>query len=397
MKIISINAGSSSLKFSLFNMENKELLISGTFERIGLDGSFVTFKLNDEKIKKEVELKNHEDAVKVLLNELIELKVISSLEEIDAVGHRLVHGGDVYSESVVITDEVMKTVDELSSLAPLHNPANLVGVKSFKAVLPNIPMVGVFDTAFHQTMEPQDFMYACPYEYYEDHMVRRYGAHGTSHKYLAEESFKYLEGVKNPKVISCHIGSGASICAIKDGKCVTTSMGLSPLVGVMMGTRTGDIDASVIPYLCKQTGKSVDEIYSEFNKKSGLIGISGVSNDTRDVVAGAKEGNERCILALQMYTRRIVDYIGQYYARLGGCDLIIFSAGVGENGPEHRTMICDELKEAFGVQLSEELNAVMRGGKEGLISTVDSKIKVAVIPTDEEVMIARDVIRLANI
>ena len=397
-KIFAVNAGSSSLKFKLFEMPQEKVICSGLIERIGEPtGRFILKAKGRDNYEVVCPIKDHAVAVEMLLSALVDQEIVKNLNEITGLGHRVVQGGKYYSDSVLFTQDVEDVLEKLIPLAPLHNPANLIGYRAFKKALPNVPNVAVFDTAFHQTMEPQDFMYACPYEYYEDHMVRRYGAHGTSHKYLAEESFKYLEGVKNPKVISCHIGSGASICAIKDGKCVTTSMGLSPLVGVMMGTRTGDIDASVIPYLCKQTGKSVDEIYSEFNKKSGLIGISGVSNDTRDVVAGAKEGNERCILALQMYTRRIVDYIGQYYARLGGCDLIVFSAGVGENGPEHRTMICDELKEAFGVQLSEELNAVMRGGKEGLISTVDSKIKVAVIPTDEEVMIARDVIRLANI
>ena len=397
-KVFAINAGSSSLKFKLFEMPEEKVICSGLLERIGEPtGKFVLKVAGRDNYELVCPIKDHAIAVDMLLEALVGQGIVKTLNEIKGVGHRVVQGGQYYSDSMVLDDKSEAVIESLIPLAPLHNTANLIGYRAFKKALPNVTNVAVFDTAFHQTMEPQDYMYACNYEYYEKYMVRRYGAHGTSHKYLAQESYKYLKGVENPKVITCHIGSGASLCAIKNGKCVTTSMGLTPLVGVMMGTRTGDIDASVIPYLVKQTGKTVDEIYNDFNKNSGLLGITGLSNDTRDVVKGAKEGNERCILALQMYTRRIVDYIGQYYARLGGCDLIVFSAGVGENGPEHRAMICDELKEAFGVQLSEELNNTTIRGKEGIISTVDSKIKVVVIPTDEEVMIARDVLNFVKL
>lgn len=397
-KVFAVNAGSSSLKFKLFEMPEENVICSGLIERIGEPtGRFILkVKGRDNYIVTEP-IKDHAVAVAMLLKALIDQKIVNSLNEIKGLGHRIVQGGSYFKESVVITKEVEDIIESLIPLAPLHNPAHLIGYRAFKKALPNVDNVAVFDTAFHQSMEPQDYMYACNYEYYEKYMVRKYGAHGTSHKYLKEESLKYLKDVKNPKIITCHIGSGASICAIKDSKCVTTSMGLSPLAGVMMGTRTGDIDASVIPYICKQTGKTVDQVYDEFNKKSGLLGISGVSNDTRDVSKAASEGNERAILALQMYTRRIIDYIGQYYARLGGCDLIVFSAGVGENGPDYRKAVCEGLKEAFGVQINDELNDIMVQGKEGLISTIDSKIKVAVIPTDEEIMIARDVYNLVDI
>ena len=392
MKIISINAGSSSLKFSLFNMENKELLISGTFERIGLDNSFVTFKLNDEKIKKEVELKNHEDAVKVLLDNLIELKVISSLDEIDAVGHRLVHGGDVYSKSVVITDEVMKTVDELSSLAPLHNPANLVGVKSFKAVLPNVPMVGVFDTAFHQTMDKEAYLYGVPYEWYTKYGVRKYGFHGTSHNYVTKKIAEYLNR-DDLKIICCHLGNGSSITAIKDGKCIDTSMGFTPNAGLLMGTRSGDIDATLIPYVMEKSGKSLDEVVNDLNKNSGLLGISGISSDNRDIEDGIKEGNEMCILAQNMLVRKIVGYISMYNTFLGGADVICFTGGIGENGIDVRKDIMDKIS-VLGVEASEERNNVR--GKLQLITTDDSKISCYVVPTNEELMIAEDTYRLVN-
>jgi len=392
MKIISINAGSSSLKFSLFNMENKELLISGTFERIGLDNSFVTFKLNDEKIKKEVELKNHEDAVKVLLDNLIEPKVISSLDEIDAVGHRLVHGGDVYSKSVVITDEVMKTVDELSSLAPLHNPANLVGVKSFKAVLPNVPMVGVFDTAFHQTMDKEAYLYGVPYEWYTKYGVRKYGFHGTSHNYITKTISEYLNR-DDLKIICCHLGNGSSITAIKDGKCIDTSMGFTPNAGLLMGTRSGDIDATLIPYVMEKSGKSLDEVVNDLNKNSGLLGISGISSDNRDIEDGIKEGNEMCILAQNMLVRKIVGYISMYNTFLGGADVICFTGGIGENGIDVRKDIMDKIS-VLGVEASEERNNVR--GKLQLITTDDSKISCYVVPTNEELMIAEDTYRLVN-
>ncbi len=396
-KVFAVNAGSSSLKFKLYEMPEEKVICSGLLERIGEpSGRFILKPTGKEKSEVVCPIKDHGIAVNMLLDSLVEQGIVRSLSEIKGVGHRIVQGGHYFSDSAVFDDKTEKIIESLIPLAPLHNAAHLVGFRAFKEALPEVKQVAVFDTAFHQTMEPEDYMYACPYEYYEKYMVRKYGAHGTSHKYLSQEGLKYLKGIKNPRIISCHIGSGASLCAIKDGKCVTTSMGLTPLAGVMMGTRTGDIDASVMPYLVRQTGKSAEDIYQEFNKKSGLLGISGVSNDSRDVTAAAQEGNERAQLAIKMYIRRIADYIGQYYVRLGGCDLIIFSAGVGENAPEYRAMICDQIKDALGVQLAPELNN-SACGKESIISAVDSKIKVVVIPTDEEVMIARDVVRLLNI
>lgn len=392
MKILSINTGSSSLKFSLFEMNNEEVIASGLFERIGLDGVY-TIKYQGQKIKEEVELKNHTDAVKILLEKLISLEIIKSLDEIDGVGHRLVHGKDKYASSVVITDEVVNDLLAFKDFAPLHNPANVLGIEAFREVLPNVLMVGVFDTAFHQTMEPEDYLYPIPYEYYEKYAVRRYGAHGTSHKYLSVTAKeKYLKDKEHYNIITLHLGSGASLAAIKDGKCIATTMGLTPLGGVMMGTRTGDMDPSVMEFLCTQTGKSVQEIYNEFNFKSGLLGISGISNDTRDIEEGYYKGEERCVLAVKMWARRIADFIGSYYIRLGHVDLLVFSAGIGENAPLYRKAVIDNITEALKVKIDDEANKNTVKGKEGIISTEDSAIPVAVIPTDEEVMIARDVI-----
>lgn len=397
-KIFAINAGSSSLKFKLYEMPEEKIICSGLVERIGEPmGRFILKQSGKENIVVDQQFKDHAQAVAILLEYIQKEGIVKHLKEIKGIGHRIVQGGYYFADSAEFTPETEKIIESLIPLAPLHNAAHLVGFRAFKKALPEVGQIAVFDTAFHQTMAPEDYMYACPYEYYEKYMVRKYGAHGTSHKYLSEVgAAKYLKEVEHPRIITCHIGSGASLCAIKDGKCVTTSMGLTPLAGVMMGTRTGDIDASVMPYLIKCTGKSAEEIYQEFNKKSGLLGISGISNDSRDVYDGQLKGDKRCILANKMYARRIADYIGQYYVRLGGCDLIVFSAGVGENSPEYREMICAEIKEALGVQISKTLNDALHG-KEGIISTVDSKIKVAVIPTDEEVMIARDVVRLLHV
>ena len=392
MKIISINAGSSSLKFSLFNMENKELLISGYFERIGMEGSFVNFKLNGEKIRKDVELKDHEAAVKVLIDELINLKVINSLDEIDAVGHRLVHGGDVYNKSVIIDDEVIKKIEELSDLAPLHNPANLVGVKSFKSVLKDVPMVGVFDTAFHQTMEQEAYLYGVPYEWYSKYGVRKYGFHGTSHNYVTKTIAEYL-GRNDLKIICCHLGNGSSISAVKNGKCIDTSMGFTPNAGLIMGTRSGDIDATLIPYVMKKSGKTLDEVMNDLNKNSGLLGISGVSSDNRDIEDGIKNGNERCILAQKLLIRKIVGYISMYNTYLEGADVICFTGGIGENGIDVRKEIMEQLK-VIGVNPSDERNNVR--GELTLITNDDSKIACYVVPTNEELMIAEDTYKLVN-
>lgn len=398
-KVIAVNAGSSSLKFKLYEMPEEEVICSGIAERIGHDDAIFSIKGENSKDKNETicAIPDHAVAVDMLLEALVDYGFVEQLEEIKGIGHRIVQGGSYFSHSEIITKKVVEKIESLIPLAPLHNPAHLVGYKAFKDALPEVAHVAVFDTAFHQTMEAQDFMYACPYEYYEQYQVRKYGAHGTSHKYLGQKAEAYLPSDSKRRVISCHIGSGASITAIKEGKCVTTSMGLTPLAGVMMGTRTGDIDGSVMPYLVKQTGKDAETIYQEFNKKSGLLGISGVSNDTRDIEDAIEKGNKRAILAAQMFVRRIVDYIGQYYARLGGCDLLIFSAGIGENSDYFRARILNELKEPFGIEYDEELNKTTRKGKEGLISTKESRIPVAVIPTDEEVMIARDVVDLLKI
>ena len=391
MKILSVNAGSSSLKFTMLELPEEKVIISGTFEKIGIDGSFYTIKYNGNKDRKEVKLESHTDAVKILLDELINYKVIKSYDEIDGVGHRLVHGGDKYTESVIINDDVLKTVEKLVPLAPLHNPANLVGVRSFMEVLPNTPMVAVFDTAFHQTMEDDEFLYALPYEWYERYGVRRYGFHGTSHRFIANK-MKELVG-SDKKIISCHIGNGASMCAIKDGKSIATSMGFTPIAGVVMGTRCGDIDVGLIPYVMSQTKKKFDEVMSDLNKKSGMIGLTGVSSDMRDVEEGYNNKDPKCVTAMNIYTNRIVDYISMYNTKLEGAEYIVFTAGVGENSDVVRKMVIDKL--AFmGVKLDEEKNSTR--GISGVISTEDSTIKVCVIPTDEELMIAKDTYDLIN-
>lgn len=391
MKILSVNAGSSSLKFTMLELPEEKVIISGTFEKIGIDGSFYTIKYNGNKDRKEVKLESHTDAVKILLDELINYKVIKSYDEIDGVGHRLVHGGDKYTESVIINDDVLKTVEKLVPLAPLHNPANLVGVRSFMEVLPNTPMVAVFDTAFHQTMEDDEFLYALPYEWYERYGVRRYGFHGTSHRFIATK-MKELVG-SDKKIISCHIGNGASMCAIKDGKSIATSMGFTPIAGVVMGTRCGDIDVGLIPYVMSQTKKKFDEVMSDLNKKSGMIGLTGVSSDMRDVEEGYNNKDPKCVTAMNIYTNRIVDYISMYNTKLEGAEYIVFTAGVGENSDVVRKMVIDKL--AFmGVKLDEEKNSTR--GISGVISTDDSTIKVCVIPTDEELMIAKDTYDLIN-
>lgn len=388
-KVMAINAGSSSLKFKLFSMPSEEVICSGLAERIGHDDAIFNLKYNGEKKVTVLPLKDHSAAVKMLLDSLMEEKIISSFDEIKATGHRVVNGGQEYPNSVQFDEEVEKAIEKMIPLSPLHNPANLVGYRAFKSILPNVPAVAVFDTAFHQTMADEDSIYPIPYEYTKKYGIRRYGAHGTSHQYLSEEGMKYLQGKEHTKVITCHIGSGASIAAIYDGKCVATSMGLTPLGGIMMGTRTGDMDPSVLKFCCTFENKSVDEMYDIFNKKSGLLGVSGVSNDSRDIMAAIEKGDERAALCYKLFIRRIADFIGQYFVRIGGADLIIFSAGIGENSPETRTMVCEAIGEALGIKIDESINATLRG-KEAVISTPDSKVKVVVIPTDEEVMIARD-------
>lgn len=386
MKILSVNAGSSSLKFQMYEMPEEKVLISGTFERIGIGGGMYTIKINGEKIKKEQELADHSVAVKILIDELFANNVISSLDEIKGVGHRIVHGGEKYAKSVVIDDDVIKTVTELSDLAPLHNPANLIGVKTFMESIPNAVQVGCFDTAFHQTMEKCEFLYPVPYEWYTEYGVRKYGFHGMSHNYIAKRAGEIL-GNPNARIISCHIGNGGSLCAIRDGKSIDTSMGFTPNAGLMMGSRSGDIDSTLIPFIMNKTGKSLDEVINDLNKKSGYLGVSGVSSDSRDIEDAAAEGNERAILAQSMYVEKIVNYIAEYYLELGGADAIVFTAGVGENSKLTRKAIIDRLA-PLGIKLDEEANNIR--GEEKLISAPDSTVKVYVIPTDEEVMIARD-------
>ncbi len=388
-KVLTINSGSSSLKFKLYEMPEEKELCSGNCEKIGLSEGIFRIKYDGKKDECYPVFPNHQVAAKMVVDALLEKGIIKSFDEIEAAGHRIVQGGKYFSKSAMFDKDTEEKIESLIPLAPLHNAAHLTCFRAFKEVLPNCPMIAVFDTAYHQSMEPQDYVFPIPNELTEKYDIRRYGAHGTSHNYLAIEGEKYLQDTKGKRIISCHIGSGASITAIKDGKCVATSMGLTPLGGIMMGTRTGDMDPSVFNYVVKVSGKSAEEVYQMFNKKSGFAGMSTVGPDSRDVLKAVEEGNEKAILANQVFIRRICDFIGQYYVRLGGADLIIFSAGIGENEPRTRRDVCRQLKEPFGVEIDEELNSTIHG-KECLISTANSKIKVAVIPTNEEVMIARD-------
>lgn len=392
MKVLSVNAGSSSLKFQMFEMPEEEVLISGTFERIGLDNSFYTIKINGESIKKDVKLPSHEEAVEILINELLENKVISSLDEINGVGHRIVHGADKYSESVILNEEILKEIEKFNDLAPLHNPANIMGVRAFMKVIPSAVQVGCFDTAFHQTMKKDRFLYAIPYELYEKYGIRKYGFHGMSHRYVSQRVNDFLDK-EFSNVIVCHLGNGGSISAIRDGHCVDTTMGFTPNAGIVMGSRSGDIDYSIIPYLMKKTGKSLEEIDTMLNKESGMLGISGVSSDFRDIDAKIAEKHQRSITAHYLYVNSIVGYIAKYYVELGGVDAIAFTAGVGENAPHVRRMVLDRLA-CLGIKVDREKNDQLRLGKEGLITKEDSSIPCYVIPTNEEVMIARDTANL---
>ena len=391
MKILCVNAGSSSLKFQLYEMPEEKALISGYIEKIGMPDCFWNVKINGEKIRSERYLKNHTEAVEVLIDELLKNKVVSSLDEIKGVGHRVLHGGEKYSDSVVITDEVVKDIEDLTKLGPLHHPGNLAGINAMRAALPGVVNVAVFDTAFHQTMPKENFIYPVPYEWYTKYGVRKYGFHGTSHKYITGEMKKRL-GKENVNLIICHVGSGASIACVKDGKCYDTTMGLTPLDGLMMGTRSGAIDPSILKYVMQESGKSIDEVTDDLNKKSGFLGVCGAA-DCRDVEKLASEGNDNAILALNMYANRIAKYIVDYYLELEGkVDSIVFTAGVLENGSTMRKMVMDRLK-VLGVTLDEELNNKIAGFKdlhEGIISDGDSIIAVMVLPTNEEIMIVKD-------
>jgi acetate kinase len=394
-KIMVVNAGSSSLKFQLLTMPNETVLTSGVIERIGFEDAYFTIKVNGEKIKKVLPIKDHKKAVEILLDALLEYKIVSSFKEIEGIGHRVVNGGDVFPESIRVDDKIVAKVETLNDLAPLHNPAAIVGYRAFASSLPHAGNVFVFDTSFYVDMPKTSYMYATPYEWYEKYAVRKYGAHGTSHKYVASEA-KKLFGLKDGgKIITCHIGNGASISAVKGDKCIDTSMGLTPLAGVMMGTRSGDIDPAIIKYICQKTGESVEEVTNDLNKKSGLLGVSGVSSDSRDVEEAANKGNERAILAQDLQVQTIVRYIGSYFVELGGCDAIVFTAGLGENNIAMREKICNKLKDSMGVIIDTTRNNVR--GETRVISADNSKVKVAVIPTNEELVIARDTARLLNL
>ena len=397
MKLLCVNAGSSSLKFQLFEMPEEKVIISGYIEKIGLKDSFWTTKINGEKIRGERYLKNHTEAVEVLIEELLKHKAVESLDEIKGVGHRVLHGGEKYSDSVLITDEVIQSIKDLTKLGPLHHPGNLAGIEAMKEALPNVPMVAVYDTAFHQTMPKVNYMYPVPMEWYEKYGVRKYGFHGTSHKYITLKMKEKL-GKDDVNLIICHIGSGCSISAIKDGKCFDTTMGLTPLDGLMMGTRSGAIDPSIIEYVCNESGMSVSEVTNELNKKSGLLGVAGYS-DSRDVENAAAEGNENAILALDMYNNRVAKYIADYYIELEGkVDAIVFTAGVGENGIDARSNIIKKLS-PLGITLDEEVNKTIASYKdvhEGIISSKASKVDVYVLPTNEEIMIIKDTYDIVN-
>ena len=397
MKILVLNCGSSSIKYKLFDMTTKEVLAQGGIEKIGLVGSFLKLTLpNGEKKILEKDIPEHTAGIEFILNTLVspEYGAIKSLDEINAVGHRMVHGGERFSESVLLNKEVLDAFIACNDLAPLHNPANLKGVNAVSAILPNVPQVGVFDTAFHQTMPDYAYMYAIPYELYEKYGVRRYGFHGTSHRYVSQRVCEFL-GVdpKGKKIITCHIGNGGSISAIKDGKFIDTSMGLTPLEGLVMGTRSGDIDAGAVTFIMEKEGLNATGVSNLLNKKSGVLGVSGVSSDMRELEAAVAAGNPKAILAEKMYFYRIKKYIGAYAAALGGVDIILFTGGVGENQANCRSEVCEGL-EFMGVKIDLEKNKVR--GEEAIISADDSKVTVAVIPTDEELMIASDTLAILN-
>ena len=398
MKILVLNCGSSSIKYALYNMDDHSVVTSGGIEKIGLPDSFIKLKVNGQKVQMDEPVPEHTAGVQLIFRVLTqgEYAVLNDLHELDAVGHRMVHGGERFSESVLITDEVMRDFSACNDLAPLHNPANIKGVNAVKALLPEIPQVGVFDTAFHQTMPDYAYMYATPYELYEKYGVRRYGFHGTSHRYVSKRVLDYLgiDKAEGTKIITCHIGNGASIAAVKDGKCVDTSMGLTPLEGLIMGTRSGDIDAGAVTFIMDKENLDTKGLSNLLNKKSGLLGVSGGASDFRDILKGIEEGNDHARLAKEMYTYRIKKYIGQYAAAMGGVDIIVFTGGAGENQWEVREGATNGL-EFLGVNVDVEKNHSCRA-TEMTISADDSKVKVCVIPTDEELMIATDTLNIVS-
>lgn len=395
VKIIAINAGSSSLKFQLLQMPEEKVIAKGLIERIGLKDPIFSMTTNGEKIELIKPIQNHQDAVKILLQMLIEQKAVSSLNDIEGIGHRLVHGGEDFSDSVLITEEAIAQFEKLSDLAPLHNPANITGIKEFQKALPHVAAVAVFDTAFHQTMPESSFLYSIPYDYYKKYGIRKYGFHGTSHKYVSGRAAELLNRpIESIRLISCHLGNGASIAAIDGGKSIDTSMGFTPLAGVTMGTRSGNLDPALIPFIMEKTDKSAEEVLDVLNKKSGMLGVSGFSSDLRDIELEALKGNPRAQLALDVFASRIHKYIGSYAARMNGVDAIIFTAGIGENSDVIREKVLAGLQ-FMGVYVDPDLNKIR--GKEAFISYPHSPVKVIVIPTNEEVMIARDTVRLANL
>lgn len=397
MNVLVINCGSSSLKYQLMNMSDESVLAKGLVERIGIEGSQLKHEVpgKDKEVIK-VPMNDHKEALTEVLKAIVDEKIgaISSLDQIQAVGHRVVHAGEYYSASVVINDDVMQRLEECITLAPLHNPPNIIGIKALQELIPGIPNIAVFDTAFHQTMPPKAYIYPIPYELYEKHRIRRYGFHGTSHRYVSQRAAEMLgKDVKDLKLISCHLGNGASVAAIEGGKSVATSMGFTPLEGLAMGTRCGDIDPAIVTFIMEKENLSMNEVNDVLNKKSGVFGISGVSSDFRDIEEAAAAGNERAVLALEAFDDRVKQYIAAYAAAMGGVDAVIFTAGLGENSALNRKNICEGL-EFMGVQVSDELNNVR--GKEVVISPADSKVKVLVVPTNEELMIARDTVELTK-
>lgn len=397
MNILVINCGSSSLKYQLFDMSNEGVLAKGLVERIGIEGSRLKHEVEgQDKVVIEVPMNDHKEALAQVLEALVNEKhgAIKSLDEIHSVGHRVVHAGEKFSASVVINDDVLSALEECIEIAPLHNPPNIIGIKAIEELLPNVKNVGVFDTAFHQTMPKSSYVYALPYEYYERDHVRRYGFHGTSHRYVSQRTAQILDKpLESLKIITCHLGNGASLAAIDGGKSIDTSMGFTPLEGLVMGTRCGDIDPQIIPYLMAKENMTLEEMNNILNKKSGVLGISGVSSDFRDIEDAAAAGNERAILALDIYHNSVKKYIAAYAAMLGGVDAIVFTAGLGENGPESREEICKGL-EFMGAVLDTQKNKIR--GKEAIVSTDDSKVKIMVVPTNEELMIARDTLELVK-
>lgn len=391
IKILAINAGSSSLKFQLLEMPSETVLTEGIVERIGFTDAKFKIEFGDNEVKVTEEILDHSKAVELLMNALVDNSIVESFDEIVGVGHRVVHGGEKFAKSVVITPEVLATIEELSDLAPLHNPANITGIKAFAEKLPNAVSVAVFDTAFHQTMPETSYLYPIKHELYKKHAIRKYGFHGTSHQFVSERAVELLDmPVEGSKIITVHIGNGGSLTAVKDGKSIDTSMGFTPLAGIMMGTRSGDVDPAILPYIMEKEGIDINEAMNILNKASGLYGVSGNSSDMRDIEAGIEAGEEMSIIAYDLFAKRIADYIGSYLVTLGGADAIVFTAGIGENGPEVRKVILEKL--AFlGITINEENNNTR--AKEIEISGTDSRIKVFVIPTNEEIMIARDTYR----